>query len=107
MAADSSTPNGAKPDSPLTGNQSARSWKGKLPKRPLTFWLVLSAAAIGGLTLSTLMVLGAIVASHAKQEGFAVAFGLTAGACVVLPVMIVWATMEKMLKIAGEDNADD
>ncbi len=102
MVTDSSTPNGVTPAASQTGEQPDRHIRNRVPKRPLAFWIVLCAAAIGGLTLSTLMVLAAIVAVDAKEHGYAAAFAATAGACAVLPVLIVWATMEKMLRMVNE-----
>ena len=107
MATDSSTPSGVNPDSSQTGEQPDRHSRNRVPKRPLAFWIVLCAAAIGGLTLSTLMVLAAIVAVDAKEPGYAAAFAATAGACAVLPAVIVWATMEKMLRMANEHDTSE
>ena len=37
------------------------------------------------------------MSTQANQNGYAVAFSVMAGVCIVLPVAIVWATIEKML----------
>lgn len=107
MATNSSTPGGVNPDVSRTGERPDRHRRSKAPKRPLAFWIVLCAAAIGGLTLSTLMVLAAIVAVDAKEPGYAAAFAATAGACAVLPALIVWATMEKMLRMVNEHDTSE
>jgi hypothetical protein len=47
------------------------------------------------------------MSTQANQNGYAVAFSVMAGVCIVLPVAIVWATIEKMLKLPESDATDE
>ena len=101
MATDSSTPSSLNPDAP--GNEVGKRKEG----RPLNYWIVLITALIGGAMLSVLMTLAAVVAAGTGENGYAFAFGSMAGACIVLPPLIVGLVMEKMWQLDQQYHADD
>ena len=97
MTTDSSTPSSLNPDAP--GNEVGKRKEG----RPLNYWIVLITALIGGAMLSVLM----IVAAGTGENGYAFAFGSMAGACIVLPPLIVGLVIEKMWQLDQQYHADD
>ena len=73
--------------------------------RPLPYWIMLTTVLIGGAMLSVLMVLATIAAAGAGENGYALAFGSMAGACIVLPPLIVGLVMEKMWQLDRQHHA--
>ena len=105
MAADSSTPGSLNADVP--GNKAGSRTRKRKEGRPPTYWIMLITALIGGAMLSVLMVMATIVAAGAGEKGYALAFGSMAGACIVLPPLIVGLVMEKMWQLNLEYHDDD
>ena len=101
MATDSSTTGSLNADVP--GNKARKRKEG----RPLPYWIMLITALIGGAMLSVLMVMATIVAADTGEKGYALAFGSMAGACIVLPPLIVGLVMEKMWQLNLEYHDDD
>ena len=64
---------------------------------------MLATAAIGGLMISSLAVMAAIIALGAEEKGYAAALFLIAAGGFALPVALVWLVLEKMWKLAGQD----
>ncbi len=67
---------------------------------------MLITALIGGAMLSVLMVMATIVAARAGENSYALAFGTTAGACILLPPLIVGLVMEKMWRLDQQYHAE-
>ena len=105
MATDSSTPGSLNADVP--GNGAGNEARKRKDGRPLPYWIMLTTALIGGAMLSVLMVLATIVAARAGENGYALAFGSMAGACILLPPLIVGLVMEKMWQLDQQYHADE
>ena len=105
MATDSSTPGSLNADVP--GNEAGNEVRKRKEGRPLPYWIMLTTALIGGAMLSVLMVLATIVAARAGENGYALAFGSMAGACILLPPLIVGLVMEKMWQLDQQYHADE
>ena len=100
MATDSSTPSPLNPDT--LDNEVGKRKEG----RPLNYWIVLITALISGTMLSVLMILAAIVAAGTGENGYTFALGSMAGACIVLPPLIV-KVLEKMWQLDQQYRAND
>ena len=75
-------------------------------KRPITYWIVLATAVLGGALIAFLMLMGAYVAFVTHQPIYGGVFAAAAVVCFVMPVVIVWWTMEKLLKIPEVYSGD-
>ena len=97
MATDSSTTGSLNADVP--GNEAGNKARKRKEGRPLPYWIMLITALLGGAMLSVLMVMATTSAAGAGEKGYALAFGSMAGACIVLPPLIVGLVMEKMWQL--------
>lgn len=68
-------------------------------KRPASYWVVLAGAVVGGAVIAFLLAMGAYVGFATKQPAYGLAFAVAAILCFATPVLIVWWTMEKLLKV--------
>ena len=101
MATESSSPPSGYMDSPSEEPPAPK------PTRPIIYWFFLSTSIIGGAMISVLMIMAAVVAVGANENGYALFFGLMAGACIALPPLVVGFVMEKMWRLECGYNADD
>ena len=83
----------ARDDPPAAGNQqgSPPSW---------VFWTPIIAAGVGGFMLGSLFFMAAYVA---QETAYRITFGITAGACQVLPPLLVWLIMRWMRSMLDEE----
>ncbi len=90
---------GSHVDAASTQNgQSAVALIPDIPPR-WAFWLPIVAAGIGGLMLGSLFFMAAYVA---QVTAYRIVFGITAGACLVLPPLLVSLTMRWIWSVLHE-----
>ena len=65
------------------------------------FWLAIIAAAVGGLMLGSLFFTAAYVAQATAHQ---IAFGITAGACLILQPLLVWLFLRWMWSALDEER---
>ena len=78
--------------------QSAAALRPDIPPR-WAFWLPILAAGIGGLMLGSLFFMAAYLA---QATAYRIVFGITTGACLLLPPLLVSLTMRWIWSVLRE-----
>ena len=97
MAIESATGNHTDENSTQQGQPTAAR-RPDIPPR-WAFWLPIVAAGIGGLMLGSLFFMAAYVA---QVTAYRIVFGITSGACLVLPPLLVSLAMRWIWSILRE-----
>lgn len=92
---------GSHVDAASTQNgQSAAALLPDIPPR-WAFWLPILAAGIGGLMLGSLFFMAAYMA---QATAYRITFGMIAGACLILPPLLVWLIVRWMWSVLDEER---
>ena len=96
-------------ESPSEKPRATGGMQGRLKRgRPLVYWMVLAAAAMGGLMIASLMALAAAVAWREEAEDHAVvALAAIAAFGFALPVVIVGVFLEKIWQMSLRESQDE
>ena len=73
-----------------------------IPGRFVGFWFPIIVAAIAGVMLGGLFLLGATMLFLSKVWGYGIVFGVTGVVCLFLPALLVWLILRWMWRSMEE-----